>query len=221
MSAKTNEEYRSRNRELVFQAYQDKSKLTDLYYSNYGFLYSQAKKYAKTRWQLEDMLQLGYFALEKAVSSYVNADYEKYDFITFYRVWLRQYFYRFNCAMQYCVKIPEKEFMRVQNEIAFEEFQETLVEQKFLTSYGDETVGPILENNLHDILVTEMSKTLDEQNCYIIIEVYFKEKSMASVGRRLGITRDAVRKRVLKSLKLLKKNKNIQKLASEYLGVRS
>ena len=217
MSEKLYDKTERYNDALIFQASGDSDKIMELYNNNYGFLFNYARKYAGSNQYLEDFLQLGYEALVQAVNNYVNARERKYDFISFYRVWLNHYFFRFNCSMQNCVRIPENDFTKLRDNYVTLEFEEDEVSLQDCT----DTEEIIFNNDLHQLLCQEMSRSLDTRSCYIMEEVYFNERSMASVGRDLGISRDAVRKRVLKAKEILKNNENMQIIARDYLGVGS
>lgn len=217
MSEEKYEKFKKYEREFVLQAYADKEKTLELYMTHYGFLYNYAKAYYGSNQNLEDFLQLGYFALEKAISSYVNTKEIKGNFLTFYKVWLNHYFFRFNCVMQQPFRIPTGEFTRVTEDISLLDS----LDKNTLLQESEPIDSFVLDEELHNLLCQEMSKELDQKNYYILYEVYFNERSMASVGREVGMSRDAVRKRVLRSLKKLKENKNLQLLAYDYLGVGS
>lgn len=218
MSEKQYIDFKKRNKELILQVCENKEPLLELYKLNYGFLYNYASSYFGSQWYMEDFLQLGYLAIEKAVTSYLSTENEeKYDFIAFYKMWLHHYFFRFNCLMQKPLKIPTDEFIDAKEKFNIVEF----LEDNIKLEAPDNLESQMLNKELHYILCQEMSKVLEPKNYYIMQEVYFKDRSMASVGREIGMSRDAVRKRVLKSLNILKTNKDLQKIAKDYFGLES
>lgn len=212
MLGKTKEEFRKINEELLGQAAFDETKVLELYFVNENFLHDFIQKYTHTADCYEDLMQLGYFALDKAVHKYLETKDTRYGFIAFYRMWLNYYFFRFNCSMQQCVRLPETEFLKLKDKYSTVEFSESLHGGSY------EMESEILQKDLRDILTTEIKNSLDAKSVYIILEVFFNERSMASLGRELGMSRAGVHKRVRSSLKKLKENTKLCELASEYFG---
>ena len=63
-----------------------------------------------------------------------------------------------------------------------------------------------------------MRSTLDEKNYKIMLEHICLDKSFAEIGRNLGIGRERVRMREVRSIKKLQENKDLQRIAAEYFG---
>lgn len=75
------------------------------------------------------------------------------------------------------------------------------------------------ESELRKALWYEIRNTLTKENAYIIWELFYNNRTMASLARELNIGAERVRKRKLRSLEKLRNNFNIQVLARDYYSM--
>lgn len=170
----------------------DTTALLALYTNNKGIIIRAARRFARSQEDYEDLLQIAIFAVMDAINAFDG----KYKFITYLKWTLHHHFYKF-ITEQY----------RFSSAVLIEEIEDGLV-------YQDDE-GAIANSMLEQILDC-MKQSLSKKNYEIMLEHLCLGKNFAEIGRDLGIGRERVRMREVRSIKKLKENEDLQKIAAEY-----
>lgn len=193
---KNDTNYEELNRFLIFSSDLTNETLVQLYDLNKGFLRQMISRYCFNLSDYDDYMQIGYFGLVKAVQEMRRKHDYAGSFVAYYKQCLQGLFYRYNKRFQYSIKVPVK--------VDFEDVQIVEVDNTMLDLEDDIDVEDyILHNELREILEKSL-KCLTKENAWIIKQVYFINRTMSDVGKELGISRDAVSKRISRSLRKLR-----------------
>lgn len=159
----------------------------ELYLRNYGLISRYVYKFVKRPADLDDLYQLGFFAVMDAVDSF---DLEgTYFFSTVLKTWLIHHFYEFNCTYHCAMTMPHRTYSKI---IKYQEPAPVFVSI-------DTVADPIFSVDLN--LAQAEDKLLWDQLKIMLPEKYYdvlwksivEEKSNAEIGRELNLCRERVR----------------------------
>lgn len=166
--------------------------LLALYTNNKGIIVRAARRFARVQEDYEDLLQIAIFAVMDAVNAFDG----KYRFTTYLKWTLHHQFYKF-ITEQY----------RFSSAALIEEIEDGLVYQDDESAVASSMLIQILDC---------MKQTLSKKNYAIMLEHLCLGKNFAEIGRDLGIGRERVRMREVRSIKKLRENEDLKKIAAEY-----
>lgn len=192
------------NKVLIFSSELTQEKLIQLYEMNKGFLRFMIKRYCYNVSDYDDFMQIGYFALVKAVTEMRKKQDYAGSFMTYYKNCLRGLFFRQNKNFQFPINFPVRADW---DNVQFTEIDESIA--KLQDDIDLEEI--VLQNELRMNLELALGR-LSKTNAWIMREVYFNDRTMTSVGKELGISRDAVSKRIARSLQKLREDVTLKEI---------
>ena len=172
----------------------DQAALAELYKNNKGVIRLAAGRFSRNNEDFEDLMQIGMIAIIDAVRAYDG----KYVFLTYLKWTMHHHFYKY----------ATNQYKLVCSELT-DDLIESLVYHPARDVIAEDILGKVLEC---------MRSTLDEKNYKIMLEHICLDKSFAEIGMNLGIGRERVRMREVRSIKKLQENKDLQRIAAEYFG---
>lgn len=220
------------NAELVWKIqssdnYAVATDLVLLYRKNLGFIVSCIKEYGLLvdyhARDYEDYLQVSYLALVNAVRCF-NFNFGT-KFITYFRYWMKRYIYNFRMESTCQFHVPERKASAfIRDELPKLKIfpMEKCFETKYsaVKSCGMEELYA-LECQLYKNQIWEEARRLLTPENYIMVYARFAEGVEFSViAERAGITYDAARLRVHRSLAKLRKSPILKVFAQDLYGIR-
>ncbi len=229
---KNNLETVDKNAELVWkiQSSDNRAVATDLvllYRQNLGFIVNCIKEYGLLvdyhARDYEDYLQVSYLALVSAVRRFKFGLGIK--FITYFRFWMKRYVYNFRMKSTCQFHVPEREASTFARD-ELPKIKILPIDDCFKTEYsavkscGMEELDAI-ECQLYKNQIWEEARRLLTPENYAMVYARFVEGVEFSViAERVGITYDAARLRVHRSLVKLKRSPILRVFAQDLYGIR-
>lgn len=166
----------------------------ELFRQNLGFCAIYVKKYCFNCCDAEDYFQLAYIALINAVREYDSNS--GYNFLTYYKTYLNSEFYRFNHKVQFPFSCSFQDYRKLITK------EKTVSYDRFLRVNSIDT--SIAENTIVEVETWEyLRRVLTPVNYKVMFDYFVRGKTMAAIGRELGIGKERVRQRKLRILKKL------------------
>lgn len=185
----------------------------ELYIMHTGFVNKYISKYRHNRDSVDDLKQLAFFALVKAVDAYDISSSK--SLLAYYRVWLNHFFYRYNLNEQFSGQVHENDKQRL--EYYNDNILRTVLEENMLQICR---IDKEVENNIINACIwKEVRATLSDANYYVIWHHFYYNKTLAQIGRELGIGRERARLRKIRSLGKLSNNDYLRKIAFDLYGI--
>lgn len=218
-----------------------KKRLIEMYLRTVAKLaYDYSKKYCC---DFEDMFQYGCLGLMNAIEKYDVTSPD--SFVSYYGLWVFQYFNRYmdipmtlmrypvhykEYLLPFIAKMGDNQFAYHQNnwfqEIDFSFESKIRVEHLYAwEEYPDDLLDEtddfevLLNDLVHDLIATEISKTLSDKE-YIVIKKRFgldgSPMTLEAVGEEFNVTRERIRQIEQKALRKLKNNKTMKLLFEDW-----
>lgn len=196
--------------------------LLALYDTNKGFIVHIAKQFDIPNHRYDDCMQLAYLALIDAVANY-KFIYNS-SFINYYQKWLKHYFYKDFVKMSYPMCLNSHNIKNI-DQLKFYSLEELFVEQSGeslqYTSLTDSiNVFDILEDDIINAIWNIVHDSLSEINYYVIVQRFKHNRTLESIAKSLGIGKERVRLRILRSLKKLRFNDDLRQIAIDWYAIR-
>lgn len=203
--------------------------LERLYENNIGFIYDTMMDCnISTNSDLaKDLAQVAFFAI---YDSAIKFDKSKgLSYLNYLNLWLIHYFYRELLRMKYSFKITNTAYYNAKHLDKLSDFYAMdlsyLENHEILDGIADGSLmytihyEDIYSNALTKELWKIVENSLTKMN-YEIILLRFKDRlKYAQIAEKYSIGKDRVRLRVLRSLKKLKYNKDIQIIAEDWYNI--
>ena len=224
------------NREavLILQVGTSTDGMSDLYESNVSFIYYMAKKLGVPSKQLDDFKQTCYFALSDAVRSFKPLD--NFSFLTFYGRYIMHHHHRNRLLMDYPVRLPRYAYKKLKDYVnnvdgldvgsagvgdmaRVRELTRPVVQLETRMDVIEADFSQTETAQLNSTLWGEVSSVLDEKNMLVIRGRYLENRTLEDIGHELGIGKERVRQREIRSLNKLRKSDVLRRLAVDYYSI--
>lgn len=220
------------NAELVWkiQSSDNHAVATDLvllYRKNLGFIVSCIKEYGLLvdyhARDYEDYLQVSYLALVNAVRRFNFSFGTK--FITYFRHWLKCYIYNFRMKSTCQFHVPEREASAFARD-ELPKIKMLPIDKCFeakcsvVKSYGMEELYAIECQLYKNQIWEEAHRLLTPENYAMVYARFAEGVEFSVIAERAGITYDAARLRIHRSLAKLRKSPILKIFAQDLYGIR-
>lgn len=191
-----------------------------LYEENFGFVVYFIRRCKIPQSRFNDCTQLAYLALYDAVINFKFI--HKMSFINYYKKWMIHYFYEDMLLMGYPMRITKTSVKEVDSTKWISIDEQAIVEIDNHEGHrltDSISLFSIMQSDLVSTIWTLVDSELNEKNYYIIQQRFIHKRTLSSIGEELGIGKERVRLRILRSLNKLSKNKDLQQIAIDWFEI--
>lgn len=205
-----------------------KYNLGRLYKNNLGFIHTVLNRCGVKRVDREDLLQVAFFAVYDSAVKFDLVGGRSY--LSYLEIWLIHYFYEELLRMRYSFRITHQAYKKAKELDSLASFVaidfSVLTEGEILRGVADGSLATNL--NFDDFFHTELREYIwkivrensTTTNYSILVEHYRNSLSYAKIGKGLGIGKDRVRRRVVRTQENLRRNRDLQIIAKDWFGIR-
>ena len=196
---------------LIKQGVNVTENMQQLYCDNLRLLHTICTSLGLSRDERDEFMQLAYLALADAVKVYVPDG--KYSFLSYYRQCLRHQYFVYRLEMKYPMRVNQNTYRNTQ--------YSTVLPLDVAVREANSDLDFIMAEDklLAETVWNEVYAILTEENADIVFSYYGKGETYQTIGNRYGIGLNSVRKRVLRSLRLLRYSEQLRGIASDYYGI--
>jgi hypothetical protein len=190
----------------------------DLLTVNHSFLVNLYRKLHVYGYYYEEFEMICYEALIKAAN---HADLTKgYCFNAYWKKYILHEYLLEKIQLQYAFSLTTAEYSTAKRDnvdLINNYYRRSTSKQEGLII--NDVYECVFQAELRKLVWIEVSKTVTNENAYILWELFSKNRTLTSLAQELHIGTDRVRMRKIRSLKKLKENKKLRELAYDYYGI--
>lgn len=186
--------------------------MQQLYSENLGLLHTICNSLHLSSDDRDEFYQFSYIALDKAVKAYDPR--RGFSFLAYYRLCLRHEYYVYRLQMKFPVRLDQ----RAMHDHAVQESKAEWAD--YLEPENDDHYDLVEDAIIAKAIWQEVCSLLSKENADIVVCYYKKNETYSSLSKKYGICINAVRKRVLRSLKILQGSSILREIARDYYGIR-
>ena len=177
-----------------------------LYNRNLGFIYNVMRRFVHDISFYPDYQQLAYLAVTDAVNAFNPS--KEFKYLSYLNKCLLHYFYNFSLEMHNVMKVP-RSYKQTKYKVPSACSDECLA----VTPYIDYEYDSVEFETMKSLVWQEVEQVLTPVNAKVIKDRYLHGKTLAAIGRELGIGKERVRQREINSLIRLSHSHTLQQLA--------
>ena len=184
---------------------------------NLNLIYAMAREQCLSTDDYYDCVQLSYDALQDAVKAYSPG---KYSFLSYFRRAFKHKIYFYNLEFKYPMRIKSPCHA---SEFSFEFIEmEKVAESEYLndTYYEYSNSCFIAEQGLlRDTIIKILQSELNDKQFRVIVSVFWENMTKKQIAERLQMPYATVRSIYYKSLSVLRRNWDLQRIAIDMYGI--
>lgn len=189
--------------------------MEQLWEANLSFTYYKVNTYHKfgnPLLQKDDMIQVSYFAMCKAVKAYRPT--AGVSFLAYYTKWIVNFTYRQELLMHRGYRMPiNYKRLSCLPYVVEEDYRD---HDSLVYNLGGEIFRRNPTAEVRHAVWTVVCSELDVKNATILFQRFYENKTLEEIGKAYRIGKDRVRRRINRSLQKLKDSDVLRTIAADF-----